>query len=253
MLVCALAVGATAAHAADSPSLLATPLADPATVLAVTSTPGVPQSHAPRLDAVGYQKRRSTPYSSAYTKPVQIHGGAFQAEGETAIESAFGIRGGPQLADRLQMGVMVDWLHRTNNTYTPVATPYSAAGQVIAPERINATTKTDLIPVMAFMQVGTSGGIIVPYAGVAGGYEWLYLAAEDFVTTDTYYANFSGWGWQAWAGLGLPLGESIRLNAEVFHNGSVVERELKDASDVPYKERVDVSGDGVRVGLCFGF
>jgi len=245
-----LGVMAGPAHAQSAPT--PDPLALAPALAATTDFSGFAEL-APTVAAVNYQ-RRGTPYASGYTSPVQIHGGAFGPRGRAEeYQAVFGIRGGPQLADRLQLGVMVDWMHRTLNGYTPVSSPYSAAGQTIAPTRLASSAKTDLLPVMAFMQVGTMGPILAPYAGIAGGYEWLFLAAKDYESDATYYANFSGWGWQAWAGLGLPLGDSVRLNAEVYHNGSVVDRPMTDANGVAYTERVDVSGVGARAGIFFGY
>ena len=112
---------------------------------------------------------------------------------------------------------------------------------------------SDVIPVMAFMQLNLSDGPLVPYAGIAGGYEWLLLSAQDYETGLGYDATFGGFGWQAWAGLGLTVAKSVRLTGEFFTNQSDVERDVLDPTGVSYSERVNLDGTGMRFGLNFGF
>jgi hypothetical protein len=105
---------------------------------------------------------------------------------------------------------------------------------------------------MAVLQLCAGKGL-VPYAGIAGQYQFLLLSATDYATGADYNANFGGWGWQAWGGLALGFGRS-RLFGEVFINTGDVERDVRDpASAVTYRETVNADGGGARFGLSWGF
>ena len=99
--------------------------------------------------------------------------------------------------------------------------------------------------------MGNSG--LVPYAGIGAGYEWLLLSAQDYETGLNYDATFGGWGWQAWAGLGISLGKSVRMTGEIFSNQADVERDVLDDTGISFTERVNLDGTGMRFGLNFGF
>ena len=47
--------------------------------------------------------------------------------------------------------------------------------------------------------------------GIGGGYEVLFLSAEDFQTGEKFDATYGGWGWQAWAGLSIPMSNRSRM------------------------------------------
>jgi hypothetical protein len=132
-------------------------------------------------------------------------------------------------------------------------TPFQQAGSTITPERLLAQSSSHLFPMSAYLQIKLPIWFLSPYAGIGGGYEILYLTAQDYQTGQNYNATFGGWGWQTWAGVKLPLGGKVKLNGELFLNECAVERDVQDIYGQRYQERVDVSGGGVRAGLGFGF
>jgi hypothetical protein len=183
--------------------------------------------------------------------PIQIHGGVFAHEENGPRSYAFGLRGGPAIDPHLQVGVGVDWYHRTEDPQAVVAETLQV-GQPVTKSRVLSHASSDLIPVMAFLQVSVGKGLI-PYAGIAGQYQFLLLSATDYATGADYNADFGGWGWQAWGGLGLQFGRS-RLFGEVFINQGDVTRDVHDpASAVTYRETVNADGGGARFGLSWGF
>src|SRR5262249_1569650 len=94
---------------------------------------------------------------------------------------------------------------------------------------------------------------VVPYFGIGGGYEVLFLNAKDFQTGEKFDGTFGGWGWEAWGGAALPLSGNTRLAAEVFTNTASVERDVDDPSGATFHEVVDLDGVGMRFGVNWGF
>ena len=189
--------------------------------------------------------------SSRIVVPLQIHGGFFAHEENAPRSYAAGLRGGPAIDRHLQVGVGVDWYHRTDSEREVVADTLQA-GQPVKVTRVLSQASSDLIPIQAFLQLSVGRGL-VPYAGIAGEYQFLVLSATDHVTGAGYKANFGGLGWQAWGGLGLDIGRS-RLFGEVFVNAGDVERDVRDpVSGTAYRESINADGGGLRCGLSWGF
>jgi hypothetical protein len=93
-----------------------------------------------------------------------------------------------------------------------------------------------------------------PYIGGAAGYQVLMLSGDDFATGQSFNGTFGGWGWQAWGGVGLPLGDHSRLNAEVYKNGAELGRYVDDpVSGTRVHETVNGDGVGARFGIAWGF
>ena len=89
---------------------------------------------------------------------------------------------------------------------------------------------------------------------MAGGYEWLFLSADDPRTASRFEATYGGWGWQVWGGLALPLSGRARLSAEVFRNGAEVSRDVYDGLlGYTVREKVTMDGTGLRFGVQLGF
>jgi hypothetical protein len=217
---------------------------------AVMYQPRQPISPPPRV-APSTPAREPSHASNTMLVPVQIHGGVFAHEQNGPRSYAFGLRGGPSIDPHLQIGIGADWYHRTDSERAVVAETLQA-GQPVTKTRVLSQASSDLVPVMAFLQVSVGKGLI-PYAGIAGQYQFLVLSATDYATGAGYSANFGGWGWQGWGGLALAFGRS-RLFGEAFINTGDVERDVRDpASDLTYRETVNADGGGVRCGLSWGF
>src|SRR5262245_59658766 len=90
--------------------------------------------------------------------------------------------------------------------------PGPGGGPPITTEILLGKSTVDLVPILAYLQFSGDGSMgLIPYAGVGGGYELLFLHAEDPSGT-TYDRTFGGWGWQAWAGLGIPISRDARID-----------------------------------------
>jgi hypothetical protein len=213
----------------------------------------------PRNGAVWYHPRpeerdTTTSHGPKIRSGFDLYGGAYALKGQTTpTHSDFGFRGGPLLSNQVQVGLAFDWLYRHDSQRTIAGAPFQEAGTTITPERLLAQSSSHLFPMSAYLQIKLPLGLIAPYAGVAGGYEILYLTAQDYETGHRYNATFGGWGWQAWAGAKIPLGGPVKLLGELFLNESIVQRDVQDIYGQRYQERVDVTGGGLRAGLGFGF
>ena len=150
--------------------------------------------------------------------------------------------------------------YRRRGSYTDDQTqiagePFQQGGTTVTPTRVLSRASTNLFPFTLFMQVqGDENQSVIPYGGIAGGWEVLFLSADDFTTGDSFDATFTGWGWQAWLGAGIPLSGQARLNGEVYVNQAEPERDVDDAATgLTFRERVKADGVGMRLGLQFGF
>ena len=215
--------------------------------------------HPPIMETTRYQPRRSHhPASTAGTSesasPVQIHMGFFEPETHGATDFEAGLRFGPLVDRTLQLGFAVDWMHNSQEARAVVGDPYTVGGTVVAPTTILNSVSSDLLPTTAFLQVNFAREApLIPYAGVAGGYQWLWLAADDYVNGARYDAMFDGWTWQTWGGVALPLSRQARLTSEVFYHDGDVSRDVVGTSGAVYREIVDTDGVGMRFGISVGF
>jgi len=226
------------------------------------STPPPPPSH------VRYRPRGGSSYDYPPPPPQQtrrkprdpdgwmeLHGGVMDPDGDAGSIGLGGIKFGGAPDPRVQLGVMVDWAHRGNATTEIITTDTGPNGEEIRTQRELAESATDLVPMLAYLQVGGSGRLpIIPYIGAGGGYQMLFLSAEDFTTGEEFEATYHGWAWQVWGGLAIPLSRTLKLNGEVFRTGGTVGRDVDEiAGGAVLREEVDVDGTGLRVGLSFGF
>lgn len=247
-----MVVAAALAMAPFAPAAQAAP-AEPAP-LSITPT------FAPVLESIRQQPRRRRyerprDYSTNARGFSQIHAGFFDPEDESANSVLFGFRGGTSFDDRVQLGAGFDWSHRGDQSAAVISeTPLPGGGTTVKREEL-ARSSINLVPMMAFLQFTPGGDLgVQPYVGIGGGYEVLFVSAEEFNTGEAYDATFGGWGWQAWGGVGVPLSGRSRLTAEVYLNQSEVEREVDDPTvGARVREIVNVDGAGMRFGVSWGF
>lgn len=223
-----------------------------------------PVSSRPRPNEASYRPRRNpypdgTRYRSSRSRGpsgfMEIHGGVLEPDGTPEMQTLFGLKLASMPDPRVHIGAMVDWAHRGNTVTEVVTTSTGPNGEEIRTQRELAEASTDLVPMLAFIQFTGAGRLpLIPYIGAGGGYQLLFLSAEDFTTGADFDATYGGWAWQAWAGIAIPFGRNVRLNGEVFRTGGTVGRDVDDLSGEPtLREELDVDGAGVRVGLAFAF
>lgn len=184
----------------------------------------------------------ATPKPKANT--FHLHGGLFAPIDVNAPSPTLGLRLGRRFG-HLQAGLLGGWTFERKNLEQPVN---NLPG--LQPQLILARVDGHLLPAMAFIQVNlTETRSLVPYAGIAAGYEWFILSANDYRTGETASARFANWAWESWGGIGIRLDLNMRVDAELFYNGGSLEREVTDSSGQSWSEAVHVNGVGARVGL----
>jgi hypothetical protein len=212
----------------------------------------------PEVAAVRYRPRSDPPPApAAAATPIvfQLHMGASTpavTDGEAPSGFAGGFRVGPMIDPHVQVGLSLDWFHRSSETRAPIGPVYDLDGFPVIPEQVLARRSYDIVPLMGFLQITAApNAALVPYFGIGGGYEWMSISETD-ETGSSYDAEYGAPAWQAWAGLAIPLGRHARLSGEAFYLGGEPTREVQDELGT-YQERVDADMAGVRFGLSFGF
>ena len=180
---------------------------------------------------------------------IHLHGGLFAPIDVNAPSPTLGLRFGRRLGSHLQGGLLLDWVLERKNLEQPVN---GLPG--LQPHLILASTSGSLVPTMVFLQVNfTEKRFLVPFAGIAAGYEWLTLKANDYRTGETASATYANWAWQSWGGMGMRLDPRLRVDAELFYNGGSLKRDVAVSGGGSLSEAVGVNGVGARVGVDISF
>jgi len=223
-------------------------------MLALTSAPAPATLE---LNAVRYQPAQQQQYDAPVNdRPIvsQLHGGYFDASANNTNPFIVGLRAGPMVDKRLQIGLALDWVHQTKNLANVLSTAQGPGSITISTKQDTARALLNLVPIMAFVQASGWGLLgITPYIGASGGYEVLVLSADNFISGQSFEANFGGWGYQVWAGAGIPLGSRTKLNGELFVNEAELGKTVTDANGASAKQTVDMNGIGFRLGLAWGY
>lgn len=185
----------------------------------------------------------------------QVHLGYFVPDGGLGTRFDLGVRGGPVIADALQLGVAADWMYRTETINQAISSRTGPGGVPITQSQQLARATVNSFPIMAFAQLKVFDFIgLKPYIGGAAGYQVLLLSGDDFTTGKSFDGTFGGWGWQAWAGGSLPLGDRARLTGEAFYNDASLARDTSDpTTGEAIHETVNGTGKGLRFGVAWGF
>jgi hypothetical protein len=212
--------------------------------------PSYPPPPAPAQQASSAKSGSSGPKGYA-----QLHGGIYRPDANAVTDASFGVRFGTSPSPAVQLGIATDWMHRAENSSNLVASGTLPGGGTVERRVDLSNASSDLVPISAFIQLTPIPvGPFQPFIGAGGGYEALFVNATDFATGNKYNATFDGWGWQAWAGLGIPLGGPVKIVGEVFGNWATLDRNVDDpAAGQSVREVVRVDGVGTRAGLSFSF
>lgn len=188
------------------------------------------------------------PVKHSFTGEFQLYGGVYNPVNTSQSSGALGARYGAFLVPQLSMGLSVDWYFNNNSTLGAPGPTLPAS--VYAPRAVLGDASTQVLPVMAFLQITPfTHALLVPYFGGGAGYEWLFARANDYQNNQSFSATFSNWAWQAWGGIGIPLSRQLRINGEAFYNAGQLGRDLHDSTGMLTRQVVSVDGAGVRGGL----
>jgi len=211
----------------------------------------------PFVGGVSYRPRGYRSRASVMPTTTQVHLGFFDPTDGFSTGFVGGFRMGPQVDPHVQIGLAMDWWHRSESATMDLGAVPLPGGS--GTERlVLSKTSADLTPILAFVQVsGDENMRIIPYGGFGVGYEWLFLSGDDYRYSESFNQTFGGFGWQVWGGAGLPLDGRTRLNGEVFYNGSEVgsdvDVDIPDFGRATVRDVVKMNGLGMRFGIAWGF
>jgi len=229
----------------------------PQAMLMQQGYPNLPSLPNVEAAAVQYRPRTQQTFHEENSRPIvtQFHGGYFNADKDETAPFVVGVRGGPMVDQRLQVGLGIDWWHQTKNLTKVLSTSTGPIGVPISTKQDSARALVNLVPIMGFAQISGWGLLgLVPYVGASGGYEVLVLSADDFLNNTSFEATFGGWGYQVWAGAGMPLGKRSRFTGELFVNRAELGHDVTDpSSGQSARQTVNMNGVGVRFGLAWGY
>src|SRR5262249_60696338 len=122
----------------------------------------------PTVEAAAVACRPSTQntFKEENSRPIvtQMHGGYFNADKDETAPFVVGVRGGPMVDQRLQVGLGIDWWHQTQNISTVLGTSTGPIGVPISTKQDSAGALVNLVPIQAFAQVSGFGLMgFVPY------------------------------------------------------------------------------------------
>ena len=212
---------------------------------------------APFVGGVGYRPRAYRSRASVMPTTTQVHVGFFDPTDNFSTGFVGGFRMGPQVDPRVQIGLALDWWHRSESTRMKLGDRTGPGGNG-SEELILSRSTADLMPILAFVQVSGDENLpIIPYGGFGVGYEWLFVSADDYRTQESFEQTFGGFGWQVWGGAGIPLDGRTRVNGEVFYNGSEVgsdvDVDIAGFGPATVRDVVKMNGLGMRFGISWGF
>jgi hypothetical protein len=231
-------------HVATCVSAQPSPLLAQAVADSTAPRPAVTRPAAPATTPTTTPTTTSAPPTQRRPYTLHLHGGLFAPIDVNATSPTIGLRFGRLVLPHLQGGLLTGWTFRRKNLEEPVSTRPG-----LNPQRVLARVDASLVPAMAFLQVNlTERRFLVPYAGIAAGYEWLSVSAHDFRTNEQAQASYANFAWQGWGGFGVRLEQRLRADVELFYNGGKLERQVTDASGT-WTEAVAMNGVGARVGL----
>ena len=211
----------------------------------------------PFAGGIAYRPRSYRTSAAVMPTTTQLHIGFFDPTDNFSTGFEGGFRIGPQVDPHVQVGLAMDWWHKSESSTMDLGRVPLPGGQ--GTERlVLAQSSANLFPILAFVQVsGDENMSVIPYAGFGAGYEWLFLTADNFQTGDSFDQTFGGFGWQLWGGAGIPLDGRTRINGEVFYNGSEVGSDAdvytQELGPVTVRDIVKLNGVGMRFGVAWGF
>jgi hypothetical protein len=211
-----------------------------------------------RYESSRYRPRRERYHERGYSRArgvSQLHVGFLDPDGSADPGFVVGFRGGQQVDDVFQIGLGVDWRNKSGRATEVLQETIGPGGEVIQVRRDLSRYSSNLFPGIAYLQLsGPSNLGVVPYFGVAGSWQVLFLEADDFQTGQTFDATYDGFGWQMWGGAAVPLSGRSKLVGEVFLNDANLGRDVFDeATGTTIHETVSTDGVGARFGVSWGF
>ncbi|MGE5179513.1 MAG: outer membrane protein [Bacteroidota bacterium] len=161
---------------------------------------------------------------------------------------------GGLVGDALDLGVRVNWYHRSSDNSQIVSTYTDPNGLVHQQVLEGTSVETNLVPVMAVLRVRFPvTGQFQPYVGGGLGWEWLSVSGTDSSGFDIQN-DYDGFGAQVFGGLNVGVAPNTGLYGEAVWNKSTVSAKFFDtALGENIKDEINMNGLAVHGGLRFTF
>src|SRR5262249_39028433 len=111
------------------------------------------------LSAIYYRPKSGEPEhhrkssDNDITSVSQFHAGYFVPDGGLGTRFDLGVRGGPLIGRALQLGILADWMYRTEDVSRPITTSIGPGGVPITQTQQLANATVNAFPIMAFAQL----------------------------------------------------------------------------------------------------
>jgi len=198
-----------------------------------------------------YPAPRSARQESGPSLVTQLAAGFYNPSGAPDPGFLLSARVGPQIDPHVRLGVLLEWAHKADRVSVTFGRE-TVGGVDLALEDSRLRGQSDLVPLLGFLEVsGDPASPVIPYGGFGAGLEILAMEAER-PDGRRFEGTFTGFGWQLWAGAGLPLASEARLSGEVFYNHADLGRDVRvDGRDL--RQTASFHGLGMRFGVAWRF
>jgi hypothetical protein len=183
-----------------------------------------------------------------------MRGGVFDYETVAKDDFVIGFKVAGRLSDFFSLGISTDLQRREAYDQVRVEEFRDPTGNLVRSSVTTFASSSNLIPILATMDVELPTAFFHPYAGIGGGYQVMVVEFEDYDAGLFSKSTYGGLGWQAWAGLAVPMANIASITGELYLNRATVSRDVQDVDtgDIR-KEEINVNGGGFRAGLRLAF
>ncbi len=200
---------------------------------------------------------QGTPYYGANKRTsesktdLDIHAGYFAPKG-TDAGMLFGVALSAPFDNAIDFGFGLDVFQKSYAKEEEIDNPDWNAGQ---PDRRITTQidyKSTAIPLYLSMQMNIPNNQMKLgyFVRASLSYQFIITEMNNYELQVSEKRNFKGWGWQGGVGMYYRVGNRSTLVLETIYNNAVTNARVKNEKDgLPQKDRIDLSGVGIRFGV----
>lgn len=202
----------------------------------------------------GEQKQKTDRKSN-----LDIHAGYLAPKG-TDAGMLFGASISAPFDEAIIFGFGLDVFQKTYAKEEEVIDPDRDAGQPDQRIVTEIDYRSTAIPLYLSMRINipnvgiksrsTNEMVLGYFARASLSYQYIISEINNYKLKVSEKRNFKGWGWQGGVGLYYKVGSRSTLVLETIYNNCVTNSRVSTEKDgLPQKERIDLSGVGIRVGV----
>ena len=227
--------------------------------VSAASVLGLPhQARAQEWHRHGHDRWDGIPTAAFHRAYAILKGGGMALRGDDGpAGSYFGLEVGQSTADRLDLGVSVDWFHHRSRDLELLFETENGFQPPLRGEITRFESSSDFVPLgfTARLRLPLQKSALVPFVSGTLAYEILHVEFYSHESTPGKIAvllgnsqTLMGFGWQAAGGVELALAPGLGIVGEAGFHSSDPSRELDSGGD-PVDVRTSLHGGFVRAGL----